>query len=146
MVKKRSLLYWNSKRYVFFDMLLPAILMCLGIWTTTFSFFARSPSRVLGPERMGYPNEMIIFDRAVQKTGNETMVQDLINYMPNQTDFFDMRITEESMGFDEFDKFIYKYGQKHATELPYFYSGYKIYDANPITHKYQFYNFLNMTN
>lgn len=127
-------------------MLLPAILMCLGIWTTTFSFFARSPSRVLGPERLGYNNELIIFDRAVSKTGKEDMVQDLIKYMPNQTEFFDTRVTTESMGFDDFSKFIYNYGQQHATSMPYFYSGYQVYDADPIKHKYQFYNFLNMTN
>jgi len=55
-VKKRMLLYLNSRRTIFFDVLLPALLMAVGIGVTTRTFFERSESRILGPERMEYNN------------------------------------------------------------------------------------------
>ena len=50
------LLYLNSRRTIFFDVLLPALLMAVGIGVTTRTFFERSESRILGPERMEYNN------------------------------------------------------------------------------------------
>ena len=34
-VRKRYLLYRNSKRYIFFDIFLPVLFMIAGIWVTT---------------------------------------------------------------------------------------------------------------
>jgi hypothetical protein len=47
-------LYYNSKKYLFFDVVFPALLMAVGIGATKFSIYEKSPSEILGPERIGY--------------------------------------------------------------------------------------------
>jgi hypothetical protein len=44
--------------------------------------------------------------------------------MDNHTDYFDFHFTDDSMSFDRFEEFVYDYGQKHAPQMPYFYSAY----------------------
>ena len=61
-VKRRSLVYSNSKRNLFFEVCLPALLMIVGIAATSIKHVARSNSQILAPSRIDFPNQIILLD------------------------------------------------------------------------------------
>ena len=81
---KRYLLYKNSRRYIFLDFCLPLLFMVLGIWITTFESFSRSPTEILGPERMGFDNQLILFDKGDKRKSNSKTIEEIANFMPGK--------------------------------------------------------------
>jgi len=80
---KRYLLYKNSKKYIFFDIFLPAIFMILGVVVTNMAdTFERSESRILAPDRVPYPEQLIIMDSEVKTSGSMRAVKELASLMP----------------------------------------------------------------
>ena len=59
---------------------------------------------------------------------------------------YDFAVAAEEMPFEQYDDFVYYYGQAHVREMPYFYSAYSMYEADITRHIYKFYTFVNMTN
>jgi len=70
----------------------------------------------------------------------------LVRLIPKQEKYFDVRYTSKALNFTGFEKFSYRWGRKTAAKMPYFYSGYKIYEVDDKNRQYKFYNFVNMTN
>ena len=55
-VRKRIWLYQASPKYLMLDVFFPLIFMAVGVFATSFEIFSTSPSRILGPDRIGYEN------------------------------------------------------------------------------------------
>ena len=51
-VLSKRILFYRSKQAVFYEFILPIIIMVFGIGATSIDFFNRTPSRILQPDRV----------------------------------------------------------------------------------------------
>ena len=80
-------------------------------------------------------------------SGDKKIVKEIVDLMPGVEDnYFDVKYTEKNMNFTEFGRAAYDHGTNNVQQMPYFYSGYQIYEADYQSKQYKFYNFVNMTN
>jgi hypothetical protein len=102
-ISKRSLLYWTNKKQAFFEILIPAIIMAVGIACTQIEYANRSPSRIMSPSRISEDPSMVVIDSYLNsKPGTEQTVKEIMDYFPDKDKYFDMRFTNSTMSFDTF--------------------------------------------
>ena len=109
-VRKRVWLYQSNRKYLILDVFFPMIFMMAGVFATSFAHFGTSPSRILGPDRIGYENQLILIDKATTLRGDRSVVSDIIDNMKNGS-YFDIRATNETYDFQGFNDHIYEYGR-----------------------------------
>jgi len=119
-VKRRALVYANSKRTLFCEVCVPALLMVLGIAVTGLEHVGRSESRILAPDRIDYPGQLLMLD----SHKNADLFSQLMQNASNG--YLDVRVANKTHTVPAFEQFVYDWGRQNAPEMPYFYAAYKL--------------------
>jgi len=81
-VIKRRINVYSSKQAVFYEFILPILIMVLGISVTSIDFFLRTPSRILQPDRVSAYHQTIVFDKNIEIPSKDFTAKDFASSMP----------------------------------------------------------------
>jgi hypothetical protein len=131
---------------MFLEIILPILFMVFGVAVSSIDTFVRSPSEILSPKRVGYPNQLIYMNKgASSRNILKKTVKDIGKIMQKKSKgYLKVRTPDKKLSFDSFHRYVYKYGKEDAPKMPYCYSGYSFFEAR--NDQYKFYNFMNLTN
>jgi len=137
--------YKRNKTALFNDAVIPCILLILGVGLSQIEKGFDQPSRIILPDRLPLPQQLVINPTAVAAASTDIPVADLYSTLPNQPGSFNLIEDQDYSSTTTITEYIDEIYDNRRSELPYMYGSYQTYSANKADQHYKFVSHLNLT-
>jgi ATP-binding cassette, subfamily A (ABC1), member 3 len=145
---KRANIYKRNRKSFLYESLIPALIILCGVAISKFSErFQRSPPKLVSASLLPPKQKLLINRTPVNAFDSDILPELLVANLPLNA--FDVTYDENKRvstdSYDVFGQAVYQFGSSKASEQPYLYSSFEVFQANKAKQNYKFVSHVNAT-